>query len=41
MDDLQISTKAVSERIARGDKLLLVDVCEQWEYDFVGLQEQN
>jgi rhodanese-related sulfurtransferase len=33
MDDLQISTKAVSERIARGDKLLLVDVREQWEYD--------
>lgn len=33
MDDLQISTKEVSERIARGDKLLLVDVREQWEYD--------
>jgi rhodanese-related sulfurtransferase len=33
MDDLQISPKAVSERIARGDKLLLVDVREPWEYD--------
>jgi rhodanese-related sulfurtransferase len=33
MDDLQISPKAVSERIARGDNLLLVDVREQWEYD--------
>jgi adenylyltransferase/sulfurtransferase len=32
MDDLQISAKEVSERIARGDKLLLVDVREQWEY---------
>jgi rhodanese-related sulfurtransferase len=33
MDDLQISPKAVSERIARGDRLLLVDVREPWEYD--------
>lgn len=33
MDDLQVSAKEVSERIARGDKLLLVDVREQWEYD--------
>jgi rhodanese-related sulfurtransferase len=33
MDDLQISAKEVSERVARGDKLLLVDVREQWEYD--------
>jgi adenylyltransferase/sulfurtransferase len=33
MDDLQISVKEVSERIARGDKLLLVDVREPWEYD--------
>jgi rhodanese-related sulfurtransferase len=33
MDDLQISPKAVSERIARGDNLLLVDVREPWEYD--------
>ncbi len=33
MDEIQISVKEVSERIARGDKLLLVDVREQWEYD--------
>ena len=33
MDDMQISTKEVNERVARGDKLLLVDVREQWEYD--------
>jgi rhodanese-related sulfurtransferase len=33
MDDLQISAKEVSERIARGEKLLLVDVREPWEYD--------
>jgi rhodanese-related sulfurtransferase len=33
MDDLQITAKEVSERIARGDKLLLVDVREPWEYD--------
>ena len=33
MDDMQISVKEVSERIARGDKLFLVDVREQWEYD--------
>jgi rhodanese-related sulfurtransferase len=37
MDDLQISPKAVSERIVRGDKLLLVDVREQWEYDLCKL----
>jgi adenylyltransferase/sulfurtransferase len=33
MDDLQISAKEVSDRIARGEKLLLVDVREPWEYD--------
>jgi adenylyltransferase/sulfurtransferase len=33
MDDLEISPKAVSERIARGDNLLLVDVREPWEYE--------
>jgi rhodanese-related sulfurtransferase len=33
MDDLQISAKEVNERLGRGDKLLLVDVREQWEYD--------
>jgi rhodanese-related sulfurtransferase len=33
MDDMQISAKEVNERLGRGDKLLLVDVREQWEYD--------
>jgi adenylyltransferase/sulfurtransferase len=33
MDDMQISVKEVNERIVRGDKLFLVDVREQWEYD--------
>lgn len=33
MDEIQISVNEVSERVARGDKLLLVDVREQWEYD--------
>jgi rhodanese-related sulfurtransferase len=33
MDDMQISAKEVNERLGRGDRLLLVDVREQWEYD--------
>jgi adenylyltransferase/sulfurtransferase len=33
MDEIQISVKEVSERVSRGDRLLLVDVREQWEYD--------
>jgi len=33
MDDVQISAKEVNERLGRGDKLLLVDVREPWEYD--------
>jgi rhodanese-related sulfurtransferase len=33
MDDMQITAKEVNERVARGDKLLLVDVREQWEFD--------
>jgi len=37
MDDIQISPKIVSERITRGDKLLLVDVREPWEYDLCRL----
>jgi rhodanese-related sulfurtransferase len=32
MDDIQITPKEVSERIARGDKLLLVDVRDPWEF---------
>ena len=33
MDDLQIAPKEVRERLERGEKLVLVDVREQWEYD--------
>jgi adenylyltransferase/sulfurtransferase len=33
MDDIQISAKDVNDRIARGEKILLVDVREPWEYD--------
>jgi len=33
VDDMQISAKEVNERLGRGDKLLLVDVREPWEYD--------
>lgn len=32
MDDIQITPKEVSDRIARGDKMLLVDVREPWEF---------
>jgi rhodanese-related sulfurtransferase len=35
MDDMQISAKEVNERVRRGDKLLLIDVREPWEYDLV------
>jgi sulfur-carrier protein adenylyltransferase/sulfurtransferase len=37
MEDLQISTKEVSERIALGDKLFLLDVREHWEYELCGI----
>ena len=33
MDDLQIAPKEVRARLERGEKLVLVDVREQWEYD--------
>lgn len=33
MDDIQITAKEVSERIERGEKLLLVDVREPWEFE--------
>ena len=33
MDEHEITAKEVNERIARGDKLLLVDVREPWEYE--------
>jgi rhodanese-related sulfurtransferase len=37
MDDMQISAQEVNERIARGEKLMLVDVREQWEYDLCNI----
>ena len=33
MEEVQISAKEVSERIAQGEKFLLVDVREPWEYE--------
>lgn len=33
MDDIQIEPREVKQRLERGDKFLLVDVREQWEYD--------
>jgi rhodanese-related sulfurtransferase len=33
MKDLQITPKEVQERLERGEKLVLVDVREQWEYE--------
>jgi rhodanese-related sulfurtransferase len=32
MSDLEISVRDVKDRLDRGDKLLLVDVREPWEY---------
>lgn len=32
MEDLQISVQEVNARIAKGDKVLLVDVREPWEF---------
>ena len=32
MNDLEISPREVKERLERGEKLLLVDVREPWEY---------
>ena len=32
MDDLQISVQEVNARIARGDKMLVIDVREPWEF---------
>lgn len=39
MDDLQIAAKEVHKRIARGEKLLLVDVREPWEYQLCRLPD--
>ena len=33
MDDLQIEPRELKQRIARGDKFLLVDVREPWEHE--------
>lgn len=33
MDNLEITVKEVNERLARGEKLFLVDVRDPWEYD--------
>jgi rhodanese-related sulfurtransferase len=33
MDDIQIEPREVKQRLDRGEKLLLVDVREQWEFD--------
>lgn len=33
MDDLQINPREVQQRLERGEKFLLVDVREQWEFD--------
>lgn len=33
MDNLEITVKEVNERLARGEKLFLVDVRNPWEYD--------
>jgi len=39
MDDIQISAKEVHDRIAKGEKLLLVDVREPWEYNLCHIPE--
>lgn len=33
MDNLEITVKEVNERLARGEKLFLLDVRDPWEYD--------
>jgi rhodanese-related sulfurtransferase len=33
MDDIQIEPREVKQRLDRGDKILIVDVREQWEFD--------
>lgn len=33
MDNLEITVKEVNERLARGEKLFLVDVRDPWEYE--------
>jgi rhodanese-related sulfurtransferase len=38
VDSLQITAKEVKERLARGEKVLLVDVRESWEYELCRIE---
>lgn len=38
MDNLEILPKEVKERLDRGDKFLLVDVRQQWEFDLCRIE---
>jgi rhodanese-related sulfurtransferase len=38
LDELQISPVEVKTRMDRGEKLMLVDVREQWEYDLCRIE---
>ncbi len=38
MDDLQITPGEVKQRLERGEKLLLVDVREAWEYELCRIE---
>ncbi|MBZ5526656.1 MAG: rhodanese [Acidobacteriia bacterium] len=38
MSDLQITPQELKQRLEHGEKFLLVDVREQWEYDLCRLQ---
>jgi rhodanese-related sulfurtransferase len=38
VDSLQIAAKEVKERLARGEKVLLVDVRESWEYELCRIE---
>lgn len=38
MDNLEITPKEVKQRLERGEKLLLVDVRQQWEFDLCRIE---
>lgn len=38
MDDMQIDPRELNQRLERGEKLLLVDVREPWEYKICRLE---
>lgn len=38
MDNLEIAPKEVKARLERGEKFLLVDVRQQWEYDLCRIE---